>query len=47
MYVTSSRTHRQLSNTHSLPSVHVLDSVVDEYAIELLLGVILVLLQWS
>ena len=30
MYVTSNPTHRQLSNTHSLPSVHLLDSVVDE-----------------
>ena len=29
MYVTSKPTHRQLSNTHSLPSVHCIDSVVD------------------
>ena len=30
MYVTSKPTHSQLSNTHSLPSVQFLDSVVDE-----------------
>jgi len=30
MYVTSKPTHRQLSNTYSLPSVHFLDSDVNE-----------------
>ena len=39
MYVTSKPTHRQLSNTHILPSVHILDSVVDESSSERLLGV--------
>ena len=39
MYVTSKPTHRQLSNTHNLPSVHFLDSVVDESSSERLLGV--------
>ena len=39
MYVTSKPTHRQLSNTHSLPSVHILDSIVDESSSERLLGV--------
>ena len=39
MYVTSKPTHRQLSNTHSLPSVHFLDSVVDESSSERLLCV--------
>jgi len=38
-YVTSKSTHRQLSNTHILPSVHLLDSVVDESSSERLLGV--------
>ena len=38
-YVTSKPTHRQLSNTHNLPSVHLLDSVVDESSSERLLGV--------
>ena len=37
--LTSKPTHRQLSNTHSLPSVHVLDYVVDESSSERLLGV--------
>ena len=32
-------THCQLSNTHSPPSVHFLDSVVDESSSERLLGV--------
>jgi len=39
MYVTSKPTHRQLSNTHSLPSVQLLDSVVDESSSERLLDV--------
>ena len=39
LYVTSKPTHRQLSNTHSLPSVHVLDYVVDESSSERLLDV--------
>ena len=39
MYVTSKPTHRQLPNTHSLPSVHILDYVVDESSSERLLGV--------
>jgi len=39
MYVTSKPTHRQLPNTHSLPSVHFLDYVVDESSSERLLGV--------
>ena len=39
MYVTSKPTHRQLSNTHSLPSVYFLDSVVDESSSERLLDV--------
>ena len=39
MYVTSKPTHRQLSNTHSLPSVQLLDYVVDESTSERLLGV--------
>mgnify|MGYP000311331620 CR=1 FL=1 len=39
MYVTSKPTHRQLSNTHSLPSVQLLDYVVDESSSERLLGV--------
>jgi len=34
MYVISKPTHRQLPNTHSLPSVHILDSVVDESSSE-------------
>ena len=38
-YVTSKPTHRQLSNTHNLPSVHLLDYVVDESSSERLLGV--------
>jgi len=37
--LTSKPTHRQLSNTHSLPSVHVLDYVVDESSSERLLDV--------
>ena len=41
MYVTSKPTHRQLPNTHSLPSVHILDYVVDESFSERLLGVII------
>ena len=39
MYVISKPKHRQLSNTHSLPSVHFLDSVIDESSSERLLGV--------
>ena len=39
MYVTSKPTHRQLSNTHSLLSVQLLDSVVDASSSERLLGV--------
>jgi len=39
MYVTSKPTHRQLSNTHSLPSVQLLDCVVDGSSSERLLGV--------
>jgi len=39
MYVTSKPTHRRLSNTHSIPSEHILDSVVDESSSERLLGV--------
>jgi len=39
MYITSKPTHRQLPNTHGLPSVHFLDSVVDECSSERLLGV--------
>ena len=39
MYVTSKPTHRQLANTHSLPSVHCIHSVVDESSSERLLGV--------
>ena len=39
MYVTSKPTHRQLSNTNSLPSVHFLDFVIDESSSERLLGV--------
>ena len=34
MYVISKPKHRQLSNTHSLPSVHFLNSVVDESSSE-------------
>jgi len=41
MYVTSKPTHCQLSNTHSPPSVHFLDSVVDESSSERLFGVII------
>ena len=39
MYVTSKPTHRRLSNTHSIPSEHILDSVVDESSSERLLCV--------
>jgi len=39
VYVTSKPTHRQLSNTNSLPSVHFLDFVIDESSSERLLGV--------
>jgi len=39
MYVTSKPTHRHLSNTHSLPSIHFSDHVVDESSSERLLGV--------
>ena len=39
MCVTSKPTHRQLSNTHSLPSVQLLDYVVDECSSERFLGV--------
>ena len=39
MYVTSKPTHRQLPNTHSLPSVDFLDYVVDESSSERLLDV--------
>ena len=39
MYVTSEPTYRQLSNTRNLPSVHFLDSFVDESSSERLLGV--------
>ena len=46
-YVTSKPTHRQLSNTHSLPGVHFLDYVVDESSSERSLGVTINKLEHS